>query len=101
MRPLRGVSFHARPLSLAAAHSSPLSSREKYSRCRGSSDSEQKPARRDEMRASAARRSRGGENGLPASRIIFQGNAAADTAVYIAALLTISKWEVDVGRGAS
>ena len=54
------------------------------------------------MRASAARRSRGGENGLPASRIIFQGNAAADTtAAYIAALLTISKWEVDVGRGAS
>ena len=48
------------------------------------------------MRASAARRSRGGENGLPASRIIFQGNAAADTtAAYIAALLTISKWMLD------
>ena len=53
------------------------------------------------MRASAARRSRERESGLPATRIIFQGNAAADTAVYIAALLTISKWEVDVGRGAS
>ena len=53
------------------------------------------------MRASAARRSRERESGLPATRIIFQGNAAADTAFNIAALLTISKWEVDVGRGAS